>query len=104
MADFRKKPEIKDYIISYYNAIKTKVSYFHQKEVIVHSSYVQIFRHSYHECILLSTMARFPQISWSGLPDVNYELSGDFNFAYLILITYFTQQPTFELVLVNTDI
>ena len=42
-------------------------------------------------------MARFPQISRSGLPDVNYELSGDFNFAYLILITYLTQQPTFVL-------
>ena len=40
-------------------------------------------------------MARFPQISRSGLPDVNYELSGDFNFEYLILIKYLTQQPTF---------
>ena len=51
------------------------------------------------ECILLSTnivstMACFSQISRSGLPDVYYELSGDFNFAYLILITYLTQQPT----------
>ena len=42
-------------------------------------------------------MACFPQISRSGLPDVNYELRGDFNFAYLILNTYLTQQPTFQL-------
>ena len=54
-------------------------------------------------CILLSTNtcspqpARFPQISRSGLPDVNCEQNSHFDFAYSMLITYFTQQTTFEL-------
>ena len=50
------------------------------------------------ECIPLSTntvstMACFPQIFWSGLPHVNYEQKRHYNFAYLLLITYLTQQP-----------